>query len=80
MFPELNLRLSMISTNFRNLLMNPIKNAQELNKRLDFIDFVIDPKQSELVEELQNNMRYLACDLNVSMQRTIMFCSFKKKS
>lgn len=47
--------------------MNPIYDLEILNKRLDFVEFIIDPKQREFVDALQENIRFLTGDLNVSM-------------
>lgn len=55
----------LLVTFFRNLLLNPVSDLEVLNTRLDFLDFVLDPKHKELIDDLQSNMRFLTRDLNV---------------
>lgn len=49
----------------RSILLNPIKNIDELNKRLDFIGFVLQPGNRDFVESLQENIKRLSSDVNV---------------
>ncbi|KAJ8964564.1 hypothetical protein NQ314_004868 [Rhamnusium bicolor] len=53
----------------RNILLNPIKNIEELNKRLDFINFVLQPSNKDFIECLQENMKQLGNDINVILTR-----------
>ncbi|KAJ8918621.1 hypothetical protein NQ315_013127 [Exocentrus adspersus] len=53
----------------KNILLNPIKNIDELNKRLDFIHFVLQPGNKDFVESLQENIRQLGNDVNMILTR-----------
>ncbi|CAH0555687.1 unnamed protein product [Brassicogethes aeneus] len=54
---------TMGQTFLRNILRNPIKNIDELNRRLDFIEFSLVLENREFIESLQDNIKHL-CDIN----------------
>lgn len=53
-------------------MVNPVNDITTLNKRLDFLDFILNSKQRELVEEIRDNMKFLTSDLNVSTSNLVM--------
>lgn len=57
--------------NMKNILLNPIKDINELNKRLDFIEFAIKPKHQGFIETVQENIRKIF-DVNVKFCKN--FC------
>lgn len=57
-------------------MVNPVNDIATLNKRLDFLDFILDSKQRELVEDIRDNMRFLTSDLNVSKSNSVMWWKY----
>ncbi|XP_018568658.1 mutS protein homolog 5-like isoform X2 [Anoplophora glabripennis] len=53
----------------KSILLSPIKNVDELNKRLDFINFVLQPGNKDFVESLQENIKQLSSDINMILTR-----------
>ncbi|KAJ8986006.1 hypothetical protein NQ317_013890 [Molorchus minor] len=53
----------------RNVLLNPTRNIEDLNKRLDFINFVLQPSNKDFISGLQENMRQLGNDINTILTR-----------
>nr|XP_023023464.1 mutS protein homolog 5-like isoform X1 [Leptinotarsa decemlineata] len=53
----------------RNMLLSPTNNIEVINKRLDFISFVLEPGNKEFVESLQDNMKQIGSDINVILTR-----------
>ncbi|XP_044754707.1 mutS protein homolog 5-like [Coccinella septempunctata] len=51
----------------RNLLLNPIFDKEELNKRLDFIQFALQPCHKEFIESIQDNIKNLV-EVNLILQ------------
>ncbi|XP_030754739.1 mutS protein homolog 5-like [Sitophilus oryzae] len=43
----------------RNILLCPINQIEELNKRLDFISFVQDPNNSDFISNIHDNVKHL---------------------
>lgn len=42
---------------FRNMLDNPINDIVELNKRLDFIEFALTPRNQGLIDTLTTKLK-----------------------
>ncbi|XP_072388558.1 mutS protein homolog 5-like [Diabrotica undecimpunctata] len=53
----------------RNILLNPLKNIDLLNQRLDFISFVLLPSNRFFVESLRENLQEISGDINVILTR-----------
>ncbi|KAK5650830.1 hypothetical protein RI129_001859 [Pyrocoelia pectoralis] len=52
----------------RYALANPTKNMNELNKRLDFIQFALEPKNQTFIDNFQENMKKIS-DLTVVLSK-----------
>ncbi|KAK9890839.1 hypothetical protein WA026_012185 [Henosepilachna vigintioctopunctata] len=52
----------------RKLLLNPTFDITELNKRLDFIQFVLNPIHREFIESIQDNIKQLV-DVNIILRK-----------
>jgi len=57
---------------FRNILLNPVNDLAELNKRLDFVEFAIQPENSGFIDKLRTNIQkfhdidvYLVSSVNI---------------
>lgn len=54
---------------YRNILMHPINNMQELQRRLDFIQFATASTHQGFIESLQDNIKKIS-DITVSYVHT----------
>ncbi|CAG9863939.1 unnamed protein product [Phyllotreta striolata] len=66
---SMNCKSKLGLTTLKNILLNPLNNVDILNKRLDFIDFVLNPSNREFVESLRDNLKGIAGDINVILTR-----------
>ncbi|KAG5894164.1 hypothetical protein JTB14_001860 [Gonioctena quinquepunctata] len=53
----------------KNLLLNPINDIEVLNKRLDFVSLVLEPRNRDYIESLRDNMKQIGSDINVILTR-----------
>lgn len=56
----------MLNVFFRDVLLNPVKDIKELNKRLDFIDFALLPPNKGFIKNLRDCIKEIRnVDVNI---------------